>query len=348
MMRKILYIFFIISLFSGCTDEPVETVFFSLDTSSGVFITCEGNFMYGNASLSFYNSEMKTVQNQLFYARNNAPLGDVAQSMTSFQEKLFIVVNNSGKIYAINPETIEFKGVLSGLTSPRFIHIVSSKKAYVSDLCAHHITIFNPETLQITGKIDLGENHSSEQMVQIGKYVFVTSWSYDKYLLVIDSEKDEMVDKIELPLQPRNLIVDKNSKIWVLSDGGFEGSAIGNEAPALTRIDPLTLTVERIFRFESESKPHDLEINSSGDTLFFINRGVCKMAVNSIVLPDSSFIKGEDKLFYSLGIDPVNNEIYASDAIDYTQNAVIYRFSESGNVIDSFKVGINPSDFLFR
>ncbi|HKI90073.1 MAG TPA: hypothetical protein VKA38_13675, partial [Draconibacterium sp.] len=65
-------------------------------------------------------------------------------------------------------------------------------------------------------------------------------------------------------------------------------------------------------------------------------------------LPDSSFISMENKLFYSLGVNPENNEIYVSDAIDYTQNAVIYRYSQQGILIDSFLVDINPSDFLFR
>ncbi len=159
--------------------------------------------MYGNASLSFYNPENKTVQNQLFYARNNAPLGDVAQSLALFENTLFVVVNNSGKIYAIDSETAEFKGVISGLTSPRSIHVVSDTKAYISDLYAHHITIFNPVTFEITGQIDLPENRTSEQMVQVGKYVFVSSWSFDKYLLVIDTETDKMIGEIKVPYQPK-------------------------------------------------------------------------------------------------------------------------------------------------
>ena len=348
MIRKIAYIILVFIFVSSCTDEPVETVFFNLDTENGVFITCEGNFMYGNASLSFYNSATKTVLNQLFYARNNAPLGDVAQSMTLFRNTLFVVGNNSGKVYAVNPETIEFKGAIRGLTSPRYVHVISENKAYISDLYAHDITVIHPETLQVTGKVELSEKHTSEQMVQVGDSVFATSWSYDKYLLVIDAVTDKLVEKIELPLQPKNLVVDKNSKIWALSDGGFEGSPAGSEAPALTRINPQTLTIERIFRFEASANPYDLEINSTGDTLYFINQGVCKMAIHAKSMPETAFIPGKNRLFYNMGVNPANNEIYAADAIDYTQDAMVYRFSPQGLAIDSFKVGINHSDFLFR
>ena len=256
-MKQILIAVVLFFFFYSCKDEPVETVFFDLNTKKGVFIACEGNFMYGNSSLSFYNSEKQKVTNQLFYARNNAPLGDVAQSLTLHKNTLFVVVNNSGKIYAVDAETIEFKGVVTGLNSPRYVHLLSDEKAYVSDLHAHHITIVNPETYTINAKIEIGE-HTSEQMIQAGKYVFVSSWSFDEYVLVIDSETDELVAEIKVPFQPKNMVKDKNDKIWVLSQGATEGFSDSEEKPALCRIDPLTFTMERIFRFEEGFVPSGL------------------------------------------------------------------------------------------
>ncbi len=348
MNRKIIFILFSFIHIVSCTDEPVETVFFNLDTENGVYISCEGNFMFSNASLSFYNYETKDVQNNLFYARNNVPLGDVAQSIHAYKNSLFLVANNSGKIYVINSKTALFENVISVLTSPRYIHFISDEKAYISDLYSHNITIINPLTLEKTGQISLTDKHTSEQMVQVGKYVFVSSWSYDNHILVIDTETDELITEIQVPLQPKDLKVDTNNKIWILSDGAYEGSPVGWEKPALTRIDPETFTVEKIFRFDDEAFPYDLELNSSKDTIYFINNGINKMAINSKILPESAFIQSDSKLFYSMGINPHNNEIYVSDAIDYTQDAIIYRFSQSGVLLDSFKVGINPSDFLFR
>ncbi|HKJ78969.1 MAG TPA: DUF5074 domain-containing protein, partial [Prolixibacteraceae bacterium] len=227
--------FFILLVFLwSCSDEPVETVFFDLDPQNGVFIACEGNFMYGNSSLSFYNYTTQKVVNELFYARNNVPLGDVAQSLSLHNNTLFIVMNNSGKIYAVNSETAEFKGAITGLTSPRYIHFVSSQKAYVSDLYANHITIINPETFEITGKIEL-DGHTSEQMAQIGKYVYVSSWSFDEYILVIDAETDELIGKTKVPFQPKELVVDAKNKLWVLSQGSTEGFSETEVPPVLSR-----------------------------------------------------------------------------------------------------------------
>ncbi|MFW5822468.1 MAG: DUF5074 domain-containing protein [Tangfeifania sp.] len=347
MMQKFFKIAVFLFLVGACAEEPVETVFFDLDTENGVYISCEGNFMYGNGSLSFYNTETKKVTNQLFYARNNAPLGDVVQSLSMFQDLLFIVVNNSGKIYIVDAETAEYRGAVTGLTSPRYIHFLSEEKAYVSDLYSAEITIIHPATFEITGKIDL-EGHTSEQMVKVGKYLFVTSWSNDEYVLIIDTESDELIHKIKVPFQPKDLEVDENGKIWVLSEGSYEGTNEQERKGALTRIDAQTFTIEQIYRFGAGRNPSGLEINSSGDTLYFLNGGVWKMGIESRFLPDDVLIPSNEKLFYNLAVNTGSDEIYVTDAIDYTQNAVIYRYSEKAELIDSFRVGINPSDFLFR
>ncbi len=346
-MKNYLKIAFLILVAYSCVEEPVETVFFAFDSEKGVFISCEGNFMYGNGSLSFYNTEKGEVSNQIFYARNNAPLGDVVQSLALKDDFLFILVNNSGKVYVTDVNTIEFKGSITGLTSPRYIHFVSDDKAYISDLYARHLTVFNPRNFQITGKIDLG-SHTSEQMVQIEKYIFVSHWVNGKELLVIDTELDKMTGKINVPFQPKELKVDKNGKIWVLSGGNYLNSPVSNDPSALSRIDPQTLTVEQIYRFDEGLFSSSLSINQTGDTIYYLNGDVFKMHIGSRHLPESAFIPAGDKLFYNLAIHPGNNDIYVADAIDYTQDAIVYRYSRGGAVIDSFKVGINPSCFLFR
>jgi len=346
-MKHFLKITFLFMLVWSCTDEPVETIFFDLDTENGIFIACEGNFMYGNGSLSFYHPEKKEVTNHLFQARNNAPLGDVVQSLAQKGNSLFIVVNNSGKIVVADSRTIEFQRNITGLVSPRYIHFVTDGKAYISDLYAGHITLFNPETLGITGTIDL-EGHTSEQMVQVGKHVFVSHWVNGEHILVIDTETDQLIDKIKVPAQPKDLRVDKNGKIWALCGGSYDNMPVEEQPSALVRIDPATRTMEQIYRFSEGMFSSGLEMSAAGDSLYYLNKGIFKMGVNSRHLPDSAFIPEDEKLFYHLAVDSLTGEIYVADAIDYTQDAVVYRYSQGGMLIDSFKTGINPSDFLFH
>ena len=116
---------------------------------------------------------------------------------------MFVVVNNSGKIYALDMQSAGYKGLVTGLTSPRYIHFLSENKAYVSDLYSHNLWIVNPKSYQITGEIELKQGHTSEYMVQIGNFVYVSSWSFDEYLLIIDTETDFLVDSIRVHPQPK-------------------------------------------------------------------------------------------------------------------------------------------------
>ena len=357
-MKNFLFLIIcVLGLFS-CAKSPIDTVFFDFTGNSGVYIVNEGNFMYGNSSLSFYDPITKRVVNHVFQARNGAPLGDVAQSMIIWNNLGFIVINNSGKIYIIDSSTAEYKGQITGLSSPRYIHVINSQKAYITDLYARKITIFNPTTFEKTGIIKVGNSksefnqHSTEQMIQYKNLVFTNCWSYDNKILVIDSNTDQLVDSIEVLKQPNSMVIDRNNKIWVITDGGFEGSPYGYEQAGLLKIDAETREIERSFRFTLGDHPLNLCINPSKDTIFFLNRHVWKMAVTEKRLPEKPFIASEYTSstggFYSLGIDPASSEIYLGDAIDHRQNGMVRRYASSGKLIDEFKVGISPGDFAFK
>jgi YVTN family beta-propeller protein len=315
---------------------------------NGVFILNEGNFMYGNSSLSFYDPLKRSVRNELFYDINGLPLGDVGQSMILRGNKGYIVMNNSGKIYIIDTSTVKYTGKISGLTSPRYIHFINDQKAYITDLYAGQIKIFNPETNIITDSIKTTGHPSTEQMVQTGDLVFVTCWSYDNTVLVIDAKADTIIKEIKTGKQPGGIVLDKLNKIWVLSDGGWGKPGSSIRTPFLQKIDPVSKNIELSLELPSDISPTRLALNGTGDTLMFISKGLWKMPVNSDKLPDAPFIPSNNKLIYALGIDPGTSEIYFSDAIDYAQRGIVYRYSAQAAKIDSFKTGIIPGFFCFK
>jgi DNA-binding beta-propeller fold protein YncE len=370
MERLLIYIGMVILLFACMDDDSIyEKERLDLDADPhlsdyinnqrGVFIVNEGNFMYDNATLSYYLIDSMKVLNNLFERVNGLPLGDVGHSMTIHNGLGYIVMNNSGKVYVIDIQNFKVVGKITGLISPRFIHFLSNSKAYITDLYAKSMTIVNPQTNQITGSIPVDNHetrfyqHPTEQMVQIGTKVFVNCWSYDNKILVIDSERDVVTDSIEVISQPKSMAVDRYNKLWILSDGGAEGNPYSYERSGLTRIDPETMEVERIFRFGQNDNPVSLCVNGTSDTLFLINRHVWKMAVTSSKFPEKPFLISpyNDEItggYYSMSVDPVNSDVYVADAVDNVQHGRVYRFSISGEAVDTFQVGVIPGTFCFK
>ena len=327
-------------------------------SGKGIFIWNEGNFMYGNASLTYYDPETRDVLDDVFYNTNALPLGDVAQSMTIRDSLAYIVVNNSGRIYIFNTSTFEVVGKITGLTSPRHMHFISDTKAYVTDLYARSIAVVNPVSMEQIGSIPVSNDnsdfyqHSTEQMLQYDKYVYTNCWSYDDQVLVIDSELDRVVDSIEVLKQPNSMQLDRKHALWVLCDGGEEGSPYGSEAGGLLKISAGSGKVEIVHRFSPGERPSKLKINGRGDTLYFLNGDVYRYAVlgsgQPELLIESSYEGVSMGGFYRLDLDPLSSELYVADAIDFVQRGMVYRFSSEGIPVDTFRTGIVPGGFCFN
>lgn len=348
------FLFHAAVVLSGCMKWDYGEIEQDFDfPESGLFIVNEGNFQYGNATLSFYDPVSEQIENEVFFRANGMKLGDVAQSMTIYDSKAWIVVNNSHVVFAIDPVTCREVGRIENLTSPRYIHFISDEKAYVTQIWDNRIAIVNSCRYEITGYITVDGmepgSASTEQMVQYGKYVFCNCWSYQNCLIKIDTETDKVVGRLTVGIQPTSLVLDKNGKIWTITDGGTPGSPFGYEAPALYRVDPLTFTVERKYSFASGDSPSEIQINGAGDKIYWINEDIWCMDVNADQLPDSPLIVSRDTKYYGLSVDPLSSEVYIADAIDYQQQGVIYRYSADGRqLIDEFYTGVTPGAFCWK
>ena len=314
----------------------------------GVFITCEGNFGWDNASLSFYDPAARTVENEIFIRANGMKLGDVAQSMTLHKGRGYVVVNNSGAVYVIDPATFRVTGVIEGVVSPRNIHFPNDTTAYITDLYDPRITVVDSRSNRIRGRIPMNGHKSTEQMVQYGKYVYCNCWSYQNRIIKIDTETDQVVDELKVGIQPTSLVMDKNHKMWTITDGGYEGSPYGYEAPSLYRIDAETFTVEKQFKFKMGDWPSEVQLNGTGDKLYWINKDIWSMDVDAERVPVRPFLEYSGTIYYGLTVDPVRGDVYVADAIDYQQQGIVYRYSSEGELIDEFYVGIIPGAFCWK
>ncbi|MCK9346143.1 MAG: DUF5074 domain-containing protein [Bacteroidales bacterium] len=302
----------------------------------GLFIVNEGNFMYGNASLSYYIPRTGNMQHEVFIRANGINLGDVAQSMTIYSGLGYIVVNNSGVIFVIDPDTFRLKGSITGMISPRYIHFINDHKAYVTDLYQEKITIVDPVSFRITGYVPTPGHRSTEEMAQWKNLLFVSCWSYDNKLLVIDTRTDRIVDSLVVEKEPTQLLLDSNDKIWCVASGN------------LYRIHPGERKIEHIFPAGDQQSRTYLALNPRGDTLYYLNRNLWRMPVNAGSLPAVPFVRLPQRPYYGLAVDPATYDIYVADALDYVQQGKIYRFDPRGVPVDTLTAGINPGFFCFK
>lgn len=334
-------------------DEPNGGITPSTQADGTLFVLNEGSFQFPSATLSVYNPETNKTLNEAFLKANGMKLGDVALSMTITNDSTgWVVVNNSNVVFAINPITQKEKGRITGLTSPRYFHQVNEKKAYITQMYDNRIAIVDPSTYSITGYIEVpgmeAVSGSTEQMVAYGDYVFCNCWSYQKNIVKIDTRTDQVVASKEVGIQPRYIALDCHDKLWVLTDGGgWDKNPIGYEAPTLVKIDPKTFNIEKKYEFELGDYCSKLCLNGKGDALYWIKGDVWKMDVNADALPTEPYIKSTGSVNYGLTIAPQSSEVYVADAIDYSQNGVVYRYSPDGKLLDQFTVGINPGGFCW-
>jgi len=149
------------------------------------YILCEGNYGQANASLWSIDESFSNAQGPLIWDVSSNPLGDVGQSLTLYENTLYIVMNNSHKIRIVNLETSpthEGDIDLSG-SSPRYFAIHNeSGLGYVSSWSLGALLVIDLEAAAVIDTIQL--NALPEEILIHGNNMYVSinmasDWSSD-------------------------------------------------------------------------------------------------------------------------------------------------------------------------
>lgn len=371
-MKKIGYLCIVLSVSGlwGCSkDEPAEKEPGFAANEESLVVVNSGIFNMSNASLTVWNPETGLSYQEAFASVNGFKLGDVAQSATVHNDLLWVVVNNSNIVFALDKYTFEERGRIDkGLGSPRYIHFVSEDKAYVTQMYSSKIAIVNPKTYSVTGYIDVSNNQidggSSEEMVQVGDYVYVNLWSYGSDIVKIDTNSDKTVSYFRVGIQPYSLVKDGNGNLWTICDGGgWSENPVGYEAPTLVELDlnpgsiASTWEQKRSFELPLGASVSKLCTNGIGTRLYFIVNdynaegknvgGVYMLDLTEQSPSLKTVVPAGDRYLYSLTISPITEEIFVADPLDYQQPGVVYHYSSEGRLIGKFEAGIIPTSYAW-
>jgi hypothetical protein len=347
MKRQIIYIVLLLSFmiqFSSCKKEEEQ----NQNTKSGVLIVNEGNFGWGNASLSLYNRESKSLTKDIFKENNGFQIGDVAQSAVVYDSLILVAVNNSSKVEVISKNT--FRRIISITipnSSPRYIQPLNDNEALVTELYANKIWLINFRTGTIVRSVDV--SGETNQMILSGNKLFATertkfNGSFVAQIRVIDLSNYSTAKIIPLQTEPNSIAMDNAGNIWTLTDE----KATESKTAMLVKISSISLSAIDSFSFVAGNTPRNLSYLKSNNSLFYsISGNIFKYTIGNITLDVAPYIQTNSASIYALGVDNTNNEIYASDAIDYVQSSRILRYNASAQKLDEFIAGIISTNFLF-
>ncbi len=313
----------------------------NISNGKGVFILNEGNFGWGNASISYYDKEADTIYHDIYSEANSESLGDVLNSATIYNDHIYMVVNNSGKIVVAKTNTMERTAVIEGLVSPRHLVPVSGGRAFVSDLFGNHIRIIDTENESITGEIPI--EGWTEQIAVVNNKLYATAVQAN-YLYEIDTQAEQLTDSLFLPPGPSALATDKEGKLWVLSGG----EAMFKTSASLYRLDTEKLEVIRHIKLpESPMIYFDIAFCPEGETLYILGDNVYSTNAADPAGSVDLFIESPAGFMSSIGIDPYNGDIYIADPVDYEQPGRMLIYDSQGQHKVTHKTGIIPGGFSF-
>lgn len=344
------------TLFISCNESDLEPEIIN-DSAEGFFIVNEGAWGNGNASLSFLDLTNNTISNDIYYnANDQKDLGDQAQSMTIYQSKGYIVVQNSGKIEVISADSLKsIATITEEIESPRYFVGYSNSKGYVSDWgdgFSGSVKVIDLGDYSVTKTIPVGMGPN--RMLVDGDQLYVVNaggFGRDNKLVIIDTNTDEVIQNIEIADNPNSLQQDAEDNLWVLASGhtafdeSFNVVAAESTNGSLTKISS-DGTIQFKLAFSDLLSPNHLSINNEGTSLYYLyNSAIYEMSTDATELPNTALV---DKNYYGLAINPTNGNIIGCEAPDFSTSGNIDLYDTNGTLLSTYKVGIAPNGCAFR
>lgn len=346
MKKARLPLFFLsaMTLFSACVKEtPIEPP--ASAYGSGVFVVNEGPFQNGTGTISYFNPATGAVQQQVFSSANSRPLGNVAQSMTSFGNIGMIVVNNANTLEFVDLQDFSSTGTFTDLALPSQITVAGNTgKAYLTEWVSFsgdgRVSVIDIGSRTRTAQIPVGAFPNA--IIYHNNRIFVAN-SNGSEVLEISVAADTVVRSFAVGDRPTGFVADGN-KLWVLCAGNPDWS--GNETAGQLVLIEGTQVTAYAFPNATDHPSSLTKHASSGELLYQLDGAVRNVSLDGSSVTITSPVI--DRSFYYFTAEPGSNLLYGTDARDFSSNGWVYRYESNFSLRDSFPVGIAPGYIHFR
>lgn len=352
-MRKLSFILFAltITLFACEKDDPKED--FPVSEGPYYYISNEGAFGFGNASVSRYDIK-GGMENDAFKRVNGRRPGDVLQSITKANGKLYLMVNASNKIEIAKEKSLDEVGVIQGVNMPRYMVATSNSRAYVSAWGnSGQIYILNLLKDQVSDSIAVG--NGPEKMLASGGKLYVCNsggFSNDSTLSVIDQTSNTVISSLVVGDNPIDIVKGQAGTIWILCKGKIRYDAnwqiIGHTPSYLVQTNMAAQTILKKVKIADDKHPSHLEISPDGKHLYYGAgygfSGIFRYDITNNYLDTSALINRD---FYGFNIEPTANQIFAFEAPTFTVSGKMIIYTLDGALKSEYTVGVGPNGVCF-
>lgn len=326
-------------IFTSCKKEENKTVV--TENYKGTLIVNEGGFGKSNGSIGLYKPGSDTYVDA-YQTANGIPLGDVVQSISAINNSFYIVVNGSNKIEVVNQSNFKNTATIMA-SSPRYVHKINSKKAYISHLYKNEVSVLNLETNKIDATIDI--KHWSEHFGQIDSIIYIGTNSTK--VMMINANTDQVIDSIEIGKGLGKIQQLSTTKIAILSTGETDfgsGAVLVNGKVVIVSNTPAKIV--STVNLSSGSYGGAMCYNSGSEKTYVALGGSVIYEISGTTATDWTTLTGTS--IYGLGLDNATGNIYVTDAKDYSSNGTVSIINSSKAIIKTLTAGIIPNAVLFN
>ena len=371
-MRNLTILMFLFLALTACRKDPKplpseisRVVPDPTSLFTGMYIINEGNMNMNKASLDYLDFRNGLYTRNLYNQVNpniTKGLGDVANDIGLYGNKLYVVVNNSNKIEILNATTGKRINQVE-INNCRYITFADGK-AYVSaysggvgnsNSANGTVAEIDTNLLKITRTVTVGRE--PEQLAVVNQKLYVANSggysppNYESTISVIDLVTFKEVKLIEVGINLHRLKADRYGDLYVTSRGDYY------QIPSkFFVVSTQTESVKKTFDLAVSNFTIDDDIAylyaTTWDSVTGKNNINYPMInVKQEVLLPQQFIRDgtfkDIQLPYGLAVNPFTKEIYVADAKDYVTSGKLHCYSPSGQLKWSVTTGDVPAQMVF-
>lgn len=341
-MRLISFLCFLLLL--SCKKESTNSNIDSTIFKNGFLVLNEGLFNLNNASVSWVDLSNGKVTDDIFLTKTGRKLGDTGNDLKRYGDKIYIVVNVSSTLEILNAKTgNSIKQILmqeNGIAKqPRNI-VFYNGKAFVSCFDGY-VDVVDTSSLIIEKRVKVGMN--PENMVVLNNQLFVSNTGgltplLDSTISIVDCNTYVELSKIVVGKNPGKIVVQNDSTLYVHVRGNYASIPSSLKRISLSnnyKQEIYSLDITGIEQMEGKL----LVFNANSVSLFDMD---AKKIINPSFLSLSNITT-----LYHIQYEAKLKQLFVFDANSYTNSGYINQFSNSGQFIQKFHVGLNPNSLIY-